>query len=141
MTKTIMMALTVIAATLMHSVNAANIGSSNEHVIIERSGEFVSAAEGTALQAGDTVMALEQGLASIALDGCAISIPENSMLNITDALTCASQPTVVSTGSPAALGGIIGGPGPLVLSPVFLAAHPKIREFIKNNKDDRPTSP
>ncbi|WP_295363582.1 hypothetical protein [Arenimonas sp.] len=83
-------ALLLACTSLAAAEPVATLSQAEGTVLVNQGEQFVTAAEGQALQAGDRVMLMEGARASLVFtDGCVLPLAEGSLLDVPAVSTCA----------------------------------------------------
>lgn len=85
-----MLAAALLAGSAFAAEPVATLSAQEGTVLVNQGEEFITAAEGQALQAGDRVMLMEGASATLTFtDGCALPLAAGSLLEVPATSTCA----------------------------------------------------
>ncbi|WP_146910505.1 hypothetical protein [Arenimonas daejeonensis] len=89
------------ASSAFAAESVATLSSQQGTVLVNQGEEFVTAADAQALQAGDRVMVMEGGNATITFaDGCAFPLASGSLVEVPAVSTCAGAVATVQQVGP-----------------------------------------
>ena len=85
-----LVAASLLAGSAFAADSVATLSAQEGTVLVNQGEEFITAAEGQALQAGDRVMLMEGASATLTFtDGCALPLAAGSLLEVPATSTCA----------------------------------------------------
>lgn len=123
----------------LQAASLASVPSVSGTVVVERNGQKLPVTPGFQLQAGDSIMSLENGSATVSFGSCQVALNANQLFSVDPTQKCAVAPQELGTGAvflaalgPAAAVGVVAATVTVV---------GVIRNQTVNDSDGTPASP